>query len=105
MAWVLLVVAGLLVVVWAGALRDIEHFTRPLPTAVFLGALAGSMVLLARATETIPLGTAYVVWVGIGAVGATLVGVLAHGDPATPARLLFLTLLVVGIVGVKVTAS
>jgi quaternary ammonium compound-resistance protein SugE len=104
MAWVLLIVAGLLEVVWAAALPEIDRFTKPVPTAIFLVGLAGSMALLARATETIPLGTAYVVWVGIGAVGAAFVGIAAHGDPVTPARLLFVALLVVGIVGVKVTS-
>ncbi len=101
MSWMLLVVAGLLEVVWAAALPETHRFTRLLPTVVFTAALAGSMVLLERATETIPLGTAYVVWVGIGAVGAATVGVVAHGDPATPARIFFLALLVVGIVGLK----
>jgi len=103
MAWILLVVAGLLEVAWAAALPSTAGFTRPLPTAAFLAALGGSMFLLARATESIPLGTAYGVWVGIGAVGAALVGIVAHGDPATPARLAFLALLVVAVVGLKAT--
>ena len=104
MAWVRLIVAGLLEVGWASALPATEGFSRPLPSVAFVAALAGSMVLLARATETIPLGTAYVVWVGIGAVGAAIGGLAVYGDPATPARLGFLALLVVSIVGLKLTS-
>lgn len=102
--WVLLVVAGLLEVAWAAALPATDGLTRPLPTVSFIAALAASMVLLARATESIPLGTAYGIWVGIGAVGATLVGVIVHDDPATLARFGFLALLVVAIVGLKLTS-
>ena len=105
MPWILLIIAGLLEVVWAAALPATDGLTRPLPTAGFLVALAGSMFLLARATQTIPLGTAYVVWVGIGAVGAAIVGLTIHNDPATPARLAFLSLLVVSIVGLKLTSD
>ena len=104
MSWVLLTVAGLLEVGWAAALPATHGLTRPLPTLAFVGALVASMFLLAEATETIPLGTAYTVWVGIGAVGAAIVGLVLHGDPATPARLAFLTLLVVAIVGLKLTS-
>lgn len=104
MSWILLIVAGLLEVAWAAALPATRGLTRPGPTALFLVALAGSMYLLARATRTIPLGTAYVVWVGIGALGAALVGLAFHGDPATPARLGFLTLLLVSVVGLKLTS-
>jgi quaternary ammonium compound-resistance protein SugE len=105
MAWSLLVVAGLLEVAWASVLPSTEGLSRPLPTVGFLVLLTASMVALAKAAESIPLGTAYGVWVGIGAVGATVVGLLAHGDPATPARLGFLCLLVVAIVGLKVTSG
>jgi quaternary ammonium compound-resistance protein SugE len=101
MSWIVLVIAGLLEVVWAAALPN--AFTRPLPTATFLIALAGSMLLLARATETIPLGTAYVVWVGIGAVGAVIVGIVRYGEPVTLARLGFAALLVVSIAGLKLS--
>ena len=104
MPWIVLIIAGLLEVAWAAALPATRGLTRPGPTALFLVALAGSMYLLARATRTIPLGTAYVVWVGIGAVGAALVGLAFHGDPATPARLGFLTLLLVSVVGLKLTS-
>jgi quaternary ammonium compound-resistance protein SugE len=103
-SWILLVVAGLLEVVWASVLPSVG-WSRPLPTAVFVVALAGSMVLLARAVDPLPLGTAYAVWVGIGAVGATIVGIAAHGDPATPARIGFMVLLLASIVGLKVTGA
>lgn len=104
MSWILLIAAGVLEVAWAAALPATAGLTRPWPTAGFLVALAGSMYLLARAAESIPLGTAYTVWVGIGAVGATLVGLVVYGDPANPARLGFLALLVVAIVGLKLTS-
>ncbi len=104
MPWILLVVAGLLEVAWASTLPATEGLSRPAPTVAFLGLLAGSMLALAKATETIPLGTAYGVWVGIGAIGAATVGIVRHGDPATPLRLLFLALLAASVVGLKATA-
>jgi quaternary ammonium compound-resistance protein SugE len=104
-SWIVLIVAGLLEVAWASVLPSTEGLTRPAPTVAFLGLLAASMFALAKATESIPLGTAYGVWVGIGAVGAALVGIAAHGDPAPPARLAFLVLLVVAIVGLKLTSG
>lgn len=105
MAWFLLVLAGLLEVAWASLLPATDGLRRPLPTFGFLVALSASMFALAKAAETIPLGTAYGVWVGIGAVGAAAVGMAVHGDPATPARIGFLMLLVVSIVGLKVTSG
>lgn len=105
MSWSLLVVAGLLEVAWASTLTSTEGLSRPGPTALFLALLAGSMVALAKAAEEIPLGTAYGVWVGIGAIGAAVVGIVVHGDPATPARLACLGLLAAAIVGLKVTGG
>lgn len=105
MPWVFLVVAGLLEVAWAALLPATRGLTRLVPTAGFLVLLAASMVALAKAAQSIPLGTAYGVWVGIGAVGAALVGIAAHGDPATPARIGFVVLLVVAIVGLKATSG
>lgn len=101
MPWLLLVIAGLLEVAWASVLPSTNGLTRLGPTAAFLALLAASMYLLARATETIPIGTGYAVWVGIGATGAALVGIVVNGEPATAARLFFLTLLIVSIVGLK----
>lgn len=105
MSWVLLAVAGLLEVAWASVLPNTEGLTRPAPTAAFVVLLAGSMLALSKAAESIPIGTAYGVWVGIGAVGAALIGITVHGDPATPARIGFLVLLVIAIVGLKVTSG
>jgi quaternary ammonium compound-resistance protein SugE len=105
MAWILLIIAGLCEVGWASLLPATEGLRRPGPTAGFLVLLAASMYLLAKAAQEIPLGTAYGVWVGIGAVGAAIAGIIWHGDPATPARLLFLGLLVVAVAGLKVTGG
>lgn len=105
MAWILLIVAGLCEVGWASLLPATHGLTRPVPTAGFVALLAASMFLLARAAQEIPLGTAYGVWVGIGAVGTAIVGILHHGDPATPTRLGFLALLVVALVGLKATSA
>lgn len=104
MAWFLLVTAGLLEVVWATLLPATAGFTRPVPSIAFLLTLGGSMLLLARAVQTIPLGTGYAVWVGIGAVGAAIVGIVLHGDPVTPSRMVFLALLVVAILGLKLSS-
>lgn len=104
-SWVLLVVAGLLEVAWASLLPHTHGLTRLVPTVGFLVLLAASMYALAKAAETIPLGTAYGVWVGIGAVGAAVVGIAYHGDPASPARIAFLVLLVVAIGGLKATSG
>ena len=105
MAWVLLVVAGLFEVAWASLLPHTEGLSRLAPTIGFLVLLAASMFALAQAAETIPLGTAYAAWVGIGAVGASVVGIAYRDEPATPARLGFLVLLVISIIGLKGTSS
>lgn len=105
MSWTLLVIAGLLEVGWASTLPATEGLSKPGPTALFLGLLAASMFALAKASENIPLGTAYGVWVGIGAVGAAIVGMVVHDDPATLARIGCLALLVVAIVGLKLTGG
>jgi quaternary ammonium compound-resistance protein SugE len=103
-AWIVLCVAGLLEVGWASLLPATDGLRRVVPTTGFLFLLAGSMLGLAHATRTIPIGTAYVVWVGIGAVGTVLVGVL-RGDPVTLVRLVFLGLVLVGVAGVRATSG
>ena len=105
MAWVLLIAAGLLEVAWASLLPATDGLRAWLPTVGFVVLLAGSMFLLTAATRTLPIGTAYGVWVGVGAVGSLLVGMLVHGESASPARLAFATLLIVAIVGLKITGS
>lgn len=98
--WLTLVVAGLLEVLWASGLKNIG-VQRPLTSLGVLVALAGSMVLLWVATQKLPIGTAYAVWTGIGAVGAALVGVAVYGEPATAVRAVCILLIVSGIVGLK----
>jgi len=100
-AWTLLIVAGLLEVIWAVGLKYTEGFTRLVPTGFTLSAMALSMVLLARALRTIPVGTGYAVWTGIGAVGTALVGIWLLGEPRSPGRLLSIAAIVGGIVGLK----
>ncbi|MFD9126838.1 DMT family transporter [Kitasatospora sp. NPDC059571] len=102
MAWVVLIVAGVLETVWAVALEASRGFSRPLPTVLFAVALALSMGGLAYAMRSIPLGTGYAVWVGIGAVGTALYGIAALGDALTAARVSCLLLIVGGAVGLKV---
>lgn len=101
MAWAVLVVSGVLEAVWAGALAATNGFTRLAPTVLFLVTLTLSMAGLAYAMQTLPLGTAYAVWVGIGATGAAIYGMLAHGDPATVGRIVCLLLIVAGVAGLK----
>lgn len=103
-AWFLLFVAGLLEVAWSVGLRASNGFTQPLPSVITVIALGASLWLLALSLRELPLGTAYAVWVGIGALGTALVGIFALGEPAQPARLGFLLLLGVAIVGLKLTA-
>lgn len=102
MAWLVIVLSGLLETVWATALDRTEGFTRLLPSLVFAAALAGSMAGLSYALRSIPVGTGYAVWVGIGAVGTAVVGMVWLGESVSLPRILCLSLLVGGIVGLKV---
>lgn len=104
MAWVLLFVAGLLETGWAIGLKLSDGLTRPIPSILTGVALLGSMWLLALAVRELPIGTAYAVWVGIGAVGAAILGVVLFDEPMTAARGLCLGLLVAGIVGLRLTS-
>jgi quaternary ammonium compound-resistance protein SugE len=101
MAWVALVVSGVLETVWAAALAQSRGFTRVVPSVVFGVALVLSMVGLAYALRSIPVGTGYAIWVGIGAVGTAAYGMAVLGEPATVARLLCLVAIVGGVVGLK----
>jgi len=101
MAWIFLAVAGLLEVVWAVGLKYADGFTKLLPSAVTLGAMAASLYFLALAVRTIPLGTGYAVWTGIGAVGVAILGMVLFDEPRTLLRLGCIALIVAGIAGLK----
>jgi quaternary ammonium compound-resistance protein SugE len=101
MAWWLLLVAGLLEIVWAIGLKYTEGFTRLWPSVVTVAAMAASVLLLAIAMRSLPVGTAYAVWTGIGAVGTVILGIALFGEPATAVRLLCIALIVAGIAGLK----
>ncbi len=103
--WVLLALAGLLEAAWAIGLKYTDGFTLLVPSLLTGLALAASMWLLAVAARTLPIGTAYAVWVGIGATGAAILGVVLFHEPLSAARIGFLALLVVSIVGLRLTAS
>jgi len=104
-SWIVLVVAGLLEVCWAVGLKYTDGFRRPIPSMLVIAAIAASMFLLAWAARTLPIGTAYAVWVGIGACGAAILGIILFDEPVTAARIAFLVLLLVSIVGLKVTSN
>lgn len=104
MAWIMLVCAGVLEIVWAYAMKQSEGFSRLGPTVVTLVAMVASFALLAMAMRTLPLGTAYTIWTGIGAVGAFLVGLFVLGEPATPARIGAAVLIVSGLVLMKLSS-
>jgi quaternary ammonium compound-resistance protein SugE len=102
MAWVMLLVAGLLEIGWAVGLKYTAGFTRFWPTVATAVSLVASMALLGLAVRTLPLGTAYAVWTGIGTVGTALLGIVLFNEPATALRLGSIALIVIGIVGLKV---
>ena len=102
--WLYLGIAGAMEVLWSTFLKFSEGFTKPLPTVITAAGLAASMFFLAKATKVLPMGTAYGIWTGIGALGAVLVGIIAFQEPVTAPRLIFLALLLVGIVGLKLSA-
>ena len=105
MAWIILAVAGLLEIGWAIGLKYTDGFTRLGPTVATVAAMVASMVLLGLAVRTLPVGTAYAVWTGIGTVGTVLLGMLLFGESAEPLRLLFIAMIVAGIVGLKLVTS
>lgn len=104
MAWIILFFAGLLEIVWAYAMKLSDGFSRPVPTAVTIVAMFLSFGLLAAAMKSLPLGTAYTVWTGIGAVGAFIVGVAVLGEAASPTRILAALLIVGGLVLMKLSS-
>ncbi len=104
MAWDLLVVAGLLEVGRAIGLKYTQGFTRPWPSVLTLAAMVLSVVLLGIAMKSLPVGTSYALWVGVGAVGTAILGMVLFGEPATAGRLVSLGLIVAGIVGLKLAS-
>lgn len=105
MSWVLLVVAGLLEVGWAIGLKYTEGFTRWWPSAATIAAMVASVALLGVAMKSLPVGTSYAVWVGVGAVGTAVLGMVLFDEPASAARIASLGLIVAGIAGLKLTSG
>jgi quaternary ammonium compound-resistance protein SugE len=104
MAWFLLIVAGIIETAWAIGLKYADGFTKFWPSVMTIAGIVISMSMLSFAARTLPIGTAYAVWVGIGAAGAVLVGIALLDEPASLARMFFLAMLLVAIVGLKFTA-
>lgn len=105
MAWLMLVVAGLFEVAWAIGLKHTEGFSRLLPTVFTVSAMAISLGLLGMAMKSLPVGTAYAIWVGIGVIGTALWGLLVMGEPASGLKLISLALIAAGVVGLKWSAQ
>ncbi len=105
MPWLILFVAGLLEVVWALMLKQSDGFSKPGPTAVFVIALLLSMFLLSQALKSLPVGTAYAVWTGIGAAGTAILGMLLLGESRDIVKLVSLVMIVAGIVGLRLSSS
>lgn len=105
MAWLWLIIAGLLETGWAIGLKSTDGFTKFWPSVLTIAGIALSMFLLAVSARTLPIGTAYPVWVGIGAAGAVILGITLLGEPVSAARLFFLALLLVAIIGLKLTGE
>ncbi len=105
MPWVILFIAGLFEVAWAIGLKYTEGFTRLWPSVGTLAAMGLSVVLLGFAMRSLPVGTAYAVWTGIGAVGTVILGIVLFSEPATAARLVCLGLIMAGILGLKLTST
>ncbi|AJC22727.1 quaternary ammonium compound efflux SMR transporter SugE [Pandoraea pulmonicola] len=105
MAWILLVFAGLLEVAWAVGLKYTQGFSRLVPSVFTIVSMVGSVWLLALAVRSLPLGTAYAIWTGIGAVGAFVLGIVLFGESASAARIASVTLILAGLVGLKLTAA
>ncbi|MDP2357675.1 MAG: quaternary ammonium compound efflux SMR transporter SugE [Beijerinckiaceae bacterium] len=105
MAWIYLLLAGLFEIVWAVGLKYTEGFTRLWPTVVTIAAIVVSMGLLGLAVKDLPIGTAYAIWTGIGAVGAAILGIVLFAEPATALRIASIGLIVAGVIGLKLATS
>ena len=104
MAWILLFIAGIIEAGWAIGLKFSEGFTKPVPSILTIAGIVTSMYLLALSARTLPIGTAYAVWVGIGTLGAVVLGMVLLGEPVSAPRIFFVALLLVSVVGLKMTA-
>ena len=105
MPWLHLIIAGLLEVAWAIGLKQTDGWTRLWPSVITALLMVASFFFLSLALRSLPLGTAYAIWTGIGAVGTALIGIFVFGEPRTAARLVCIVLIVAGIVGLKLTSS
>lgn len=105
MSWIILLFAGLFEVGWAVGLKYTDGFTRPLPTALTVAAMAVSLGLLGLAMKELPLGTAYAVWTGVGAVGTVIAGIILFGESMAIMRLISVALIIAGLIGLKVSTS
>lgn len=105
MSWILLVLAGLLEIVWAIGLKYTDGFTRLWPTIATVSAMLISLALLGMVMKTLPVSTAYAVWMGIGVVGTAILGIMVLGEPATFGRLISIALILAGVIGLKLTTS
>lgn len=105
MAWILVFVAGAFEIAWAGTLKLTFGYTKLLPSLMNLAFMAGSVLCISTAVKSLPIGTAYAVWTGIGAIGAVLIGIIVYKDPVTFLRILFLSFIVVGIVGLNLLSN
>jgi quaternary ammonium compound-resistance protein SugE len=103
-AWIVLFLAGILEIGWAVGLKYTEGFTKLVPTVLTAGSMVASVVLLGVAMRTLPLGTAYAIWTGIGTVGTVILGIVLFAEPATAVRLGCIALIVTGIAGLKFAA-
>ncbi len=104
MAWVYLIIAGIFEVVWAIGLKYSNGFTKLVPSLITIGGMLISFYLLSLAIKTIPLGTAYAVWTGIGVLGTVVLGIILFGEPAGVLRIVFIVLILTGILGLKLTS-
>ncbi|MDE1168963.1 MAG: quaternary ammonium compound efflux SMR transporter SugE [Pseudomonas sp.] len=104
MSWLILLLAGLFEVGWAVGLKYTDGFTRPLPTVLTVAAMATSLGLLGLAMKDLPLGTAYAIWTGVGAVGTVIAGILLFGESVAPLRIISVGLIIAGLAGLKLSA-
>ncbi|WP_397380419.1 quaternary ammonium compound efflux SMR transporter SugE [Pseudomonas sp.] len=103
MSWLILLLAGLFEVAWAIGLKYTDGFTRPLPTLLTVSAIIVSLALLSLAMKGLPLGTAYAIWTGIGAIGTLIAGIILFGEPITLLRMISAALIICGLIGLKIS--